>query len=189
VAAGDFYDPLWLLLLSTGLRRSEALGVRWHDLDLDRGLLSVRQAVVTVHGEPVVGLPKSAAATRTVLLDADTVAALRAHRKRQAARQLAAAIWAEGDLVFTTGHGKPLHPGNIHRRYKELIAQAGVPDITMHDNRHTHATILLADRVPVKVVSERLGHARTSVTMDIYAHALPEMQEEAAASIGAALFG
>ena len=115
------------------------------------------------------------------------MAALRGHGKRH--RGNCGALPAEGYLVLTTDHGTPLTPANIHRRYKELITRAGVPDITLHDNRHTHATILLADRVPVKVVSERLGHARTSVTMDIYAHALPEMQEEAAASIGAALFG
>ncbi len=187
-AETDGYSLLWLLLLSTGLRRGEALGVRWRDVDLDRGLLTVRQSVVASGGAPLVQEPKSKAASRTVRLPAATVAALRAHRKSQAERQLAAAQWADTGLIFSTGAGKPINPRHVLRSFAAIVKRAGVPRISIHDLRHTHATLLLRDGVPVKVVSERLGHSQASITLDVYAHVMDDMQEQAVDSIGAALF-
>jgi integrase len=187
-AESDGYSPLWLLLLTTGLRRGEALGLRLQDLDLDRGLLTVRQTVVACKGAAIVQEPKSKAASRTVRLPAETVAALRAHRKRQAERQLAAETWVDGDLVFSTRTGKPINPRHVLRSFAAIVNRAGVPRISIHDLRHTHATLLLRDGVPVKVVSERLGHAQASITLDVYAHVMSDMQEQAVDSIGAALF-
>jgi integrase len=102
-AETDGYSPLWLVLLSTGLRRGEALGVRWQDLDFDRRVLTVRQSVVACGGAPLVQEPKSKAATRTVRLPEVTVAALREHRKSQVERRLAPPAWQDNDLVFCRG--------------------------------------------------------------------------------------
>lgn len=194
-AEKDTYNPLWLLLLTTGLRRGEALGLRWRDLDLDAGRLSVRQSVVILAGKkgekarPVIQEPKSKAAKRTIDLDPATVAALRAHKDRQAFARKKATVWHDTDLVFCTGSGGILNPHNVLRNFAALVKAADVPSIGVHDLRHTHATFLLLDGVPLKFVSERLGHAKTSITLDTYAHVLPGFQHLAVESIGAALFG
>ena len=104
-----------------------------------------------------------------------------------AARKLAAAEWADGDLVFCTGEGKPINPNNLYRNFAAIIDRAGVPTIRLHDLRHTHATLLLSAGTPIKAVSERLGHAKTSITLDTYAHVLPDMQDRAVEAIDAAL--
>jgi integrase len=186
----DTYHPLWLVALTTGLRRGELLGVRWQDLDLNKRTLRVAQTVTVLKGAPHIQTPKSASALRTVTLPPETVAALSAHRVRQLERRLlAGGAWQDHDLVFCTGEGKPINPPNIARNYGKIIDAAGVPKIRLHDLRHTHATLLLTNGLPVKVVSERLGHAKTSITMDTYAHVLPGMQEAAADATSALLFG
>jgi integrase len=164
------------------------LGLRWQDLGRDRGILTVRQTVQVLHGAPSIQPPKTDAGRRAVKLSADVIAALAAHRVAWAARKLAAATWADGDLVFCTREGKPLNPANLYRYFAAIIAAAGVPKIRLHDLRHTHATFLLAAGTPIKAVSERLGHAKTSITLDTYAHVLPDMQDRAVDAIDAALF-
>ena len=90
--------------------------------------------------------------------------------------------------MFCTGSGKPLNPNNLYRNYEAIIERACVPRIRLHDLRHTHATLLLAAGTPIKAVSERLGHAKTSITLDTYVHVLPDMQDRAVEAIDAALF-
>ena len=184
----DTYAPLWQLALGTGLRRGELLGVRWQDLDLDGRQLSVRQTVALLGGAPSVQSPKSPAARRTIKLSAGIVDSLAKHRVAQVARRLAAESWKDGDLVFCTGEGNPINPNNLYRNFDAIIAAAGVKRIPPHGMRHTHATLLLAAGTPIKAVSERLGHAKTSITLDTYAHVLPDMQDRAVRAIDAALF-
>ena len=186
-AETDPYWPLWLLALKTGLRRGELLGLRWKDLDLDRELLMVRQSLVLLNGSPIIQAPKTDASRRTVKLSADVVAALRNHRLIQAERRLASTEWATGDLVFCTRDGKLLNPNNVYRNYQAIIERTGVPRITLHGARHTHTTLALASGAPIKAVSERLGHARSSITLDTYAHVLPDMQDRVIDAIDAAL--
>jgi integrase len=194
-AVGDTYDPLWLLLLSTGLRRGEALGVRWRDIDLDRATLSVRQSVVILAGKdgekarPVIQEPKSQAAKRTIDLDPATVVALRSHKDRQAFQRRAATFWDDNALMFCADNGRILNPNNVLRNFDAIVERADVPRIDMHDLRHTHATFLLLDGVPVTLVSKWLGHAKVSITLDTYSHILPGFEHRAVESIGAALFG
>jgi integrase len=187
IAAHDGYNPLWLLLVQTGLRRGEALGVRWQDIDLDKGKLRVRQCVESLRGNPHIQTPKSKAALRTITLFPESIAALRAHRTRQLERRLIAIEWEDNDLVFCTGEGKPIAPTNALRalrRIREAANEAAeddadrLPDFNIHDLRHTHATHLLQDRWPIPVVSRRLGHANPGITMTIYAHALSDVYDE-----------
>jgi integrase len=174
----------WRLAALTGMRRGEVLGLRWTDLDLDGGWLSVRQTLIVVDNHPQLSQPKTARGERRVALDPGTVASLRVHRKAQAAERLAAGpAWTHSDLVFSHQDGAPLHPEYVRRLFDRHLQQAGLPRIRFHDLRHTHATLALQAGVHPKVVSERLGHATVALTLDVYSHAIPAMQQDAAATV------
>jgi integrase len=186
-AANDGYNPLWLLLVQTGLRRGEALGGRWQDIDLEKGKLRVRQCVESWQGKAHIQTPKSKAALRTVTLFPESVAALRAHRAGQLERRLRALEWEDNDLVFCTGEGKPIAPTHALRALRRIRAKANaevedeeerLPDFNIHDLRHTHATHLLLDGWAIPIVSRRLGHANPGITMTIYAHALSDVRDD-----------
>jgi integrase len=194
--AGDRLFACWRLAAMTGMRRAELLGLRWTDLDLEAGTLRVeRGLVLTPTGEVVWSTPKTDRSRRTVDLDEATIVALRAHRKGQMAEQLASlGAWPEdGDeagLVFTDEAGRPLRPAYLSRRFGDLVRKvSGLQRVRLHDLRHTHATILLRDGVPVHVVSARLGHASPSITLDFYAHVLRDQSTDAAARFAAAIDG
>jgi integrase len=174
----------WQLGALTGMRRGEVLGLRWADLDLEGGWLSVRQTLVVVDNRLCISEPKTAQSRRRIALDAETVAALRAHHKLQAAERLAAGpTWPSNGLVFTRQDGAPLHPEYVRRQFDRLLHRAGLPRIHLHDLRHTHATLALQAGVHPKVVSERLGHATVAMTLDTYSHTVPALQRDAAATI------
>ena len=123
-------------------------------------------------------------------LDPGTVAALKAWRRRQREERLDwGAAWINTGLVFTRENGTPYRPERITQIFKDSVKQAGMPPITLHGLRHTHATLALAAGVHPKVVSERLGHASVSLTLDVYSHAVPSMEEEAASRIAALVTG
>jgi integrase len=184
------YSPVWLVALTTGMRRGELLGLRWADVDLVRGELHVRQSLVEVDGKPVFQEPKTASGRRKVALSVASVAALRTHRTSQLEHQLAlGGAWRDMDLVFATADGGPILPANLLRSFRRIVKRASVPAITFHALRHTHATLLLKEGTHAKIVSERLGHANIGITLDTYSHVLPDMQREAAESIDRALFG
>ena len=181
--------PLWRLLAMTGMRRGEACGLRWDDLDLEHGRLAVRRALIPHEDALIVSEPKTARGRRVIALDAETVEAL----KQQAARQLAEQepwgdAWTDSSYVFTKEDGEPLHPQTVSRSFERALGEAKLPRIRLHDLRHTHATLALAAGIHPKVVSERLGHATVSITLDTYSHAIPAMQEEAAALIEGLVF-
>jgi integrase len=187
-STGDLYAPLWVLALGTGFRRGELLGLRWQDLDVSRLMLSVKQTVVLLNNAPAIQTPKTSAALRTIRISQEIADALSAHRLAQVERRLAAPSWNDGDLVFCTGEGKAINPNSLYDRFDAIIEQANVKRIPLHGMRHTHATLLLAAGTPIKAVSERLGHSKTSITLDTYAHVLPDMQDRAVDAIDAALF-
>jgi len=200
-AGSDGYTPLWLLLLQTGMRRGEALGVRWQDVDFTKGTVSVRQTVEARAGAHI-STPKTPAALRTISLFAESVAALKARRTRQLATRMCAPEWEDNDLVFATLTGKPLHPDNVDRNIRAIQRKANkaatgegetgkakvLPDFSVHDLRHTHASHLLAEGWNVPKVSRRLGHANPGITMRIYAHALPDTDGEDLATPAAFTF-
>lgn len=182
--AAEPWGPVWLLAASTGMRRGELLALSWSAVDLPRSRVEVRRNLVEVGGELLYQPPKTASARRSIPIDAACVAALKQHKARQNARRLAMGdLWHDEDLVFSVGHGGPIRPSNLTDRFSRLVDRADLPDITFHGIRHSHATMLLREGVPVKVVSERLGHASISVTLDVYAHVLPDMQELAVAAV------
>jgi integrase len=181
--------PIWRLSAMTGMRRGEVLGLRWQDVDLNRARLSVRQAVVTVGYDVVHSTPKSHCA-RVIDLDAETVEQLRAHRRRQEAERAEwGADYQDQDLVVAKENGEPIHPHTFSQAFERLIASAGLRTIRLHDLRHTHATLALKAGVPVKVISERLGHESPAFTLKQYAHVVPGMQAEAAAQVAAMIDG
>jgi integrase len=176
------------LIATTGLRRGEALGLRWQDLDLDTGKASIRQTVIAIKHTVMISTPKTKMGRRTVTLDSGTVAALREHRKRQAAeRLLMGAGWTDNDLVFCHPDGTVLHPERFSRGFLETVARIGLPRIRLHDLRHGWATLALQAGVHPKVVQERLGHANIGITLDTYSHVVAGMHEGAAEQV-AALF-
>lgn len=177
----DRLHDVWHVASSTGMRRGEFLGLRWSDVDLDAHRLSVRRTLVCSKGKVVEDTPKSHEA-RTVDLDPQTVALLRRHRTRQHEERLMFGEgYARSDFVFTKEDGTFHHPDVVSSAFARAVANTDLPRIRLHDLRHTHATILLKEGVPVKVVSERLGHADPAFTMKTYQHVLPGMQSDAAA--------
>lgn len=181
VAAPDGYSPLWLIALHTGMRRGELLGLRWRDVDLSRGVLRVQQILSTVKEGERFTPPKTSSGRRTIALDGPSIAVLKDHRIHQKERKLALGeVWQDYDLVFTSEIGTPLDHGNVYHRFVALVQKAGVPRISFHGLRHTHATLLMKHGVHPKVASERLGHADITLTLQTYSHVLPQMQQEAA---------
>jgi integrase len=194
----DELYPAWLLLSMTGMRRGEALALQWRDIDYDAGTISVRRSatLLKVHGggeRTLVRPPKSGKA-RVVDVDPQTLAVLRAHRSALASISLGLArddAYVLGDLA-----GQIRHPERFSRIFRNRLAQARTelgPDelrtIRLYDLRHTHATLLLKAGVPVKVVSERLGHSSAMITLSVYTHTLPGMQAEAASKLAAMVLG
>ena len=168
--------PLWHLLVMTGLRRGEALGLRWADVDLQRKTLVIRQTVVTIGYEIHISRPKSAKGRRVVALDDDSVNVLRFHRSHHPDAH-------PDDFVFGHDDGSPLHPIKVSKAFERLVRRSGLPKIRLHDLRHTHATMALQAGIHPKIVSERLGHSTIALTLDIYSHALQHMQHEAVEAI------
>jgi len=188
-SASELYYPAFVLAATTGMRRGEIAALRWVDLDLDSGVLRVEQSVIPVGGELVFSTPKTKKGVRQVSLDLGTVAVLRAHRKRQAERQLAAgSAWVETGRIFTREDGSHLHPDVLSKRFDAWVRRAGLPRITFHGLRHTWATMAMEKGIHTKVVSERLGHANISVTLDIYSKVRPAMDAHAAETVAADLF-
>jgi integrase len=185
-AEEDRLGPLYALAITTGLRQGELFGLRWEDVDLEAGRLSVRQTLTTPKGGRRLGPPKRSKSRRSVKLTAGAVKALRDHRERQLEeREKLAELWQDHDFVFTTQVGTPLNRHNFFRRcYKPLLEEAGLPrSVRFHDLRHTCATLLLSKNVNPKIVQELLGHANISQTMDTYSHMLPDMQDRAASAM------
>lgn len=184
-AAKDPYEPVWSLLATTGMRRGEVLGLRWGDVDLERGEVHVRRALVrTDDGRAVISGTKTKRGTRMIVLFPAAVEALKEAKKRAAERALKSGTgWDPNAPVCATNRGTMILPDNLRRKFRVLCEAAGVPVIRIHDLRHTHATILLKRNVHPKVVQERLGHSSIAETMDRYTHLLPSIQRDAIGEI------
>jgi len=190
-------EALYTVAVATGLRQGEALGLRWSDVDLDAGILRVNFSLQRVPKAKRVGKgphyvlaePKTARSRRAIHLPAVVTAALREHRLRQVAERLAAgAAWQEEwDLVFCSTIGTPCDSRNIAHQFQSLLDRAGLPRTRFHDLRHSAATFMLAQGVPMRVIMEVLGHSQIALTMNLYSHVMPSMQRDAADRMDAPL--
>ena len=196
-AQGHECGALLTVLLSLGLRKGEALGLSWSDLNLDTSppTLTVSKTVKrAANGARYIDDPKTAGSVRRLHLPAPTVAVLRAHRIDQTAQRLAfgpgwGGDWTGYDLVFTTSVGTPMDPNRVARLIKKLTTEVLGEPWTPHSMRHTAASLLLAQNVPLKTVSEMLGHSSIRVTADVYGHLLEPARTEAADAMTVALWG
>lgn len=183
-ARDESHYPVYVLALTCGMRQGELLGLRWSDVDLDESWLSVAQQAQRIGKEWVFTAPKTKRGTRRLPLPNIAVDALREQRVRVASQRLRAVAWEDHDLVFPNQVGRPLEKQNlVFRSFKPLLARAGLPDMRFHDLRHSTATIMLSMGEHPRVVQERLGHSTIAVTMDVYSHVMPTLQEESAARL------
>lgn len=176
----DGYHPLWVVLSTTGLRRGEALGLRWSDVDLDTGRVRIVQTVIQIRGAVSMGEPKTDRGRRAITLDDGTVAALRAHRhEMNEQRLLVGADFTDHDLLFRLPSGEPLHPDAVSATFERQVRRYGLPRLTLHGLRHTWATLALESGVHPRVVQERLGHSTIAITLGIYSHVSPTLGDAA----------
>lgn len=183
--AEDRLLPLWRLAGFTGLRRGEIADLRWRNVDLDGGQLHLASQRAKGAGEVRSGRLKGKRG-RTVALDPATVAALRTWRKRQAEERMAwPGEWPAEGWLFTHEDGSPLHPDSITKAFRKRVRNAGLPTLTFHGLRHSHAAHMLLNGTHPKIVQERLGHSSLQVTGDIYSHVSPGLQDAAAAQVAA----
>ena len=178
---GDRLEALFTVAVSLGLRQGEILGLKWDDVDLVAAKLNVTGQLQRLGGKLIKVAPKSEKSLRPISLPAVAVSALWAHQsKQQKEREWSGSDWQDTGYVFTTSRGTPMDPRNIIRRFVAVLAAADLPKMRFHDLRHSAATLLLAQGVSPRYISDMLGHAQVSFTMQTYAHVLPHVQREVA---------
>ncbi|MEU8324150.1 site-specific integrase [Nonomuraea sp. NPDC048881] len=181
---------LYRLIAMRGLRRGEGVGLRWRDVIFERSRIGIHWQITQLGWEPIQGTPKTDASDREIAVDAETMALLREHKKRQTRERLAAgADWGDSAFVFTDELGRPLHPQHVTDRFYQICYQAGLPPIRLHDLRHGAATAMLAAGVDIKIVQETLGHKTSAFTRDTYTSVYPEAAAAAAEATAAFLTG
>lgn len=182
------YGLLFAFLVHTGLRRGEALALTWDDVDLEDRLVRVRGTLARVNGELTVLEPKSAKSRRTIpLSDPAADVLLRVRQRTAAERGQAAQLWVDGRHVFVTDIGEPCDPRNALRALTVAARRARLEAVGLHTLRHSAASVMLSERVPLNVVSQILGHSGISITADVYGHIAPEVSRNAVDALGAAL--
>jgi len=185
--SGDYLGPIWRLMLVTGMRRGEVLGLHWDDVDMVDKVITIRESRVQVRGVTMTTTPKTKAGRRNVSIDSATVIALASLRNAQDDAKAQLGAWTSS-LVVTDLNGQPIEPDALTRRFRSVARHAGMPPKTrLHDLRHSAAVLMLTQGVPVHIVSGRLGHANPSITLTIYTHFLPSADRLAADVIGDAL--
>jgi integrase len=171
---GHKWYLIYLLLIYGGFREGEVLGIHYEDCDMANRIINVRHSVITLKGGLFITEPKTKTSKRAVTLPKIAYEELKKHLEQLDRNQ---------GLIFTTSTGSPISPRNFVRHFKTALVDAGLPDIRVHDLRHSHASLLLASGVNPKLVQERLGHASISLTMDTYSHVIPNLQQEVASKI------
>lgn len=181
-ARGDSYEAVYALALGLGLRIGEVLGLRWGDIDLATGQLTVRHALQRSKSRGLELVePKSRTSVRSLVLPAFVVRSLHQQQVRQKQQARWGGLkWQDRDLVFTTSVGTPIDADKVRRRFKVLLEQAGLRDMRLHDHRHSCASFLLAQGLQPRTIMELLGHSQISLTMNTYAHVMPSLMQDAA---------
>ena len=184
---GDRLEALYSVALTMGLRQGEALALRWSDIDFEGRTLSVAKSLQRIGGELVLTEPKTRKSRRRLAIPDPMVRSLRDHKRRQTEERLAAPSWTDWQgegLVFTTPRGTPVDVANLTKRFKAHLEGAGLPVMRWHDLRHSCATLMLARNIGPRTIMETLGHSQISLTMNTYAHVMPETMRDAADSMG-----
>jgi len=179
---GAKHEVLFRFLLYTGLRPSEAFGLKWTDVDLDRGVVEVQRSLTRTRKEWSLGDTKTAAGRRSIPITEWMIELLTEHRRRQSEHRMEIAdVWQNHGFVFTDEIGGPLRRENIlNRHLRPALRKAGLPEtLRLYDLRHTCATLMLSQNLNPKVAAERLGHSTVKITLDTYSHVTPTMQQEA----------
>lgn len=184
----DRLHHVWVLLARTGARRGEILGLQWNDVDLTRETLTIRRAHVRGRNGYEMTEVKTARSRRTISLDDACVEALQVARVRLLEEQMFLGV-RNVPWIAPTENGDPVHPSWVTHRFADLIAEAGVPKLRLHDLRHTYATLGLEAGIDPRVMADRLGHASTYVTQDVYQHVSAKVEREAAERISRAIDG
>lgn len=181
-AEGNRLRTLYLFAVKTGMRQAELMGLKWEDIDWTKGTLKVQRQLHHFSKDKVVfSEPKTKAGRRIIYLGESILHELREHLERQSLEKVFAGNrWRDNNLVFPSTVGTPLFQRNLLRDFKMLLEKAGLPRIRFHDLRHSAATLMLNNNIPVNVVSRILGHSKPSITLDIYSHLIPYGQMEAA---------
>ena len=180
---------LFTVMLTTGMRRGEALGLRWEDVDLDKGVISIRQQLQRINGQLKATEVKTERSRRSINLATPTVVALKEHMAAQTKQRLASVVWTDTDYVFTTGVGTPLDPRNVAKQFGSNCQKAKIGKWHTHELRHSAASLMLAAGTPLQVVSAVLGHASIRITSDVYGHILDPQYQDAANAMAGVLYG
>lgn len=182
IVKGDRLEALYTVALALGLRKGEALGLRWKDINFSAGTLTVQVALHAIEGRLQLEELKTLHSRRQLTLPTIALEALRVHQQRQEAERTALGeYWRETEgLVFTTARGTPLNTRNVTRSFHHLLDRAGLARMRFYDMRHTCASLLIALGVHPRVVMEILGHSQISLTMNTYGHVMPAAHEDAA---------
>ena len=168
------YKAMIILLVYSGMRRSELCGLEWKDIDFKKSIINIERNSIYVKGKGIfTDTTKNRSSMRAIKLPDIVFKLLKEHRAHQNAERLKLGdLWTESDRLFTQWDGKPIHPDSITGWFRAFIRRSGLPDITLHSLRHTNATLLIANGTNIRTVSSRLGHSQTSTTTNIYAHAI-----------------
>ena len=168
------------------MRRGEAIGLRWKDVDLDTGRLRIVQTITQTRSKVTIGEPKTSSGRRSIALDAPTVAVLRGHRNAMLEeRMLVGPDFSDEGLVFHQPDGACLRPDAASAQFVRRVERYGLSRLTLHGLRHTWATLALEQGVHPRVVQERLGHSTIAITLGIYSHVVPTLHDEAAELVSA----
>jgi integrase len=186
---GHRNEALYALMLSTGLRRGEALGLRWEDFERERGILRVRRQLKREGGELVTTDTKTALSRRAVNVPAPMLEVLLEHERRQEReRAQLGSSWIDSGFIFTSSIGTPIDPRNLYREFQIVCRRAGLGDWHPHELRHSAASLMLAQGVKIQVVSQVLGHSSIRMTADVYGHLLDPDRAKAAEAMGSVLW-
>lgn len=184
VAGEPMWNAAYRVALATGMRPGELAVIRWQDVDLDRGVVTVRRSMTkSAEGLQIIGDSTKTGRVRSIALASSALAALKAWRLEQLKQRVASPYWEETDLVFTTANGRLITQRHWQDKLESVIAETGVTRVTPHGLRHTAATLMLERGVALKIVAEILGHASTVTTADLYQHVSPLMQQRAVAEL------
>jgi integrase len=179
------YQTAVKLILFSGARRGEVMGLKWQDVDFDNATLSICRASQYTPSKGIFEkAPKTQASIRTIKLPTYAIVTLREYKKAQAAQRIALGeLWKDEDWIFTAWNGTPLNPDTFSGWFKRFIKKTDLPDISIHSLRHTNAALLIAGGENVRTVSRRLGHSQTSTTLNIYSHAIESADARAAQTL------